>query len=67
VPSLFDVSAIYNITEQTIAFSMLMLFTKMSTQKILISFDEYKKLKQIEKKYYDLQNTSTGKIFDCLK
>ena len=26
---------------------------KMSTQKVLISFDEYKKLKEVEKKYHE--------------
>lgn len=34
---------------------------KMSTQKVLISFDEYKKLKEVEKKYHDLQSQLSGK------
>ena len=34
----------------------------MSTQKVLINFTEYKKLKEIEKKYHELQAQLTGMI-----
>ena len=34
----------------------------MSTQKILINFEEYKKLKQIEQRYHELQSQITGLI-----
>ena len=33
---------------------------KMSTQKILINFAEFKKLKEIEKRYYELQTQLSG-------
>lgn len=34
----------------------------MSTQKILVNYEEYKKLKIIEKKYHELQLKLSGKV-----
>ena len=34
--------------------------SKMSTQKILLNFAEFKKLKEIEKRYHELQTQLSG-------
>jgi len=35
-------------------------YIDMSTQKILINYEEFKKLKQIEQKYHELLNSTSG-------
>ena len=46
----------------TLAFPLSLHFVdkKMSTQKILINYAEFKKLKEIEKRYYELQTQVSG-------